>query len=239
MRDYLEDIVRYTVGVAQFERLLYEVNDGTVSISAALNKDLVAIGEYDAATDIRETCGFPNLSKLKILLSIPEYAKENEPSITIYNEERADGIAQGGIQFTNKDGTFKNKYRFMDPRYVKMANLKNEIDWTAKATVSEKAVSRLAYQAQVHLEDVKFMPKVDDGKLVFEFGSENENFGRFIFSDKVEGNLSGSTMFPISHTLATLSLPGEKSLTLRNGIIGVHVQSPMGKYTYYILGATN
>ncbi len=110
MRDHLLDLVEHTYDLGCIDLIKITGDDQSTQISG-LAEDLSVVVQAQYNGPVPEfigTFGMPNLGKLKTLLNLQEYKEGAKLTITKGNTGEPDGIA-----FENKDGDFKNNYRFM------------------------------------------------------------------------------------------------------------------------------
>jgi len=113
MRDYLLDIVKHTKGVSNIEavKVITDAEATTVEAKDDDNKVVVRAKYKKPIPGLTGTFGLPNLSKLNVILNIPEY-KENA-KITVTTRDRNGEKEAFGMHFENATGDFKNDFRFM------------------------------------------------------------------------------------------------------------------------------
>ena len=118
MRDHLLDLVEHThdLGVIDLVKITGD-DKSTVINGVAEDRGVVVEGKFtNPVADFIGTFGMPNLSKLKILLGIPEY--KDGASITVTKQDRNGVNTPVGLHFENKSGDFKNDYRFMTSEII-------------------------------------------------------------------------------------------------------------------------
>ena len=105
MRDYLLDLVQHTHDLGCIDLIKIVGDDkSTQIVGLAEDMSVVVEGEFkNPHPDFVGTFGMPNLSKLKILLSLQEYKENAKLSLS-----RRAGGEPDGINFENAVGDFKN-----------------------------------------------------------------------------------------------------------------------------------
>ena len=91
MRDCLNDLVQHTVDLGCIDLIKIVGTDASTQIEGmADDVSVVVRGEYkNPLADFIGTFGMPNLSKLKILLNLPEYKEDAKLNITNHAIENA------------------------------------------------------------------------------------------------------------------------------------------------------
>ena len=118
MKDILQDIVSHTQNLG-FLTTVKVTGTESKTIINSMADDRSVIMEAETAAphpDMIGVFGMPQLNKLKYLVDGPEY-KENA-KISITTAERNGETVPVGIHFENKDGDFKNDYRFMNTEVI-------------------------------------------------------------------------------------------------------------------------
>ena len=170
MRDYLLDLVQHTHDLGCIDLVKIVGDDKNTTISG-LAEDLSVVVQAEFKNPVPEfmgTFGMPNLTKLKTLLNLQEYREHAKLTIT----KRATGEPDG-IAFENKNGDFKNSYRFMASEIVndklKTAKFKG-VNWHIEFEPSVASIMRLKMQMSANVEEPNFQAKVENGDLKFFFG---------------------------------------------------------------------
>ena len=160
MRDNLLDLVEHTFDLGFIDLVKITGTDKGTDI-AGLAEDRSVVVDAAFKTPITEfigTFGMPNLSKLKILLGIPEY-KEGA-SITVSKQDRNGVETPVGLHFENKAGDFKNDYRFMTSEIIaeKLKTVKFKgANWNVDFEPTIAGIQRLKFQAQANGEETVFL----------------------------------------------------------------------------------
>jgi hypothetical protein len=238
MRDYLLDIVSHTHSLGVIDLLKITGTDSETVINA-VSEERVAILEAKFHNPIPEfigVFGMPNLGKLNTILNIPEY-RENAIVNIITNTK--DGVTvPAGIHFENKDGDFKNDYRFMSAEVVndKLKTVKfRGVNWGVEIEPSVAAIQRLKFQASANSEETSFIARVENQNLVFYFGDHSSHAGNFVFAHNVTGSLSKQWHWPVSVVINILGLPGDKVIRFSDdGAAQITVDSGLALYNYIL-----
>lgn len=242
MRDYLLDIVSHTHSLGVID--LVKITGSTdATLINAVGEERVAIVEAQFHNPVPEfigTFGMPNLGKLKTILDIPEYREDAKLSIITQNKEGVDVAT--GIHFENKEGDFKNDYRFMSAEIVneqlKTVRFKG-VKWGVEIEPSVAAIQRLKFQASANSEEPSFVARVENGNLMFYFGDHSSHAGHFVFAHDVAGSLTKAWHWPVSAVISILSLPGDKMIRFSDeGAAQITVDSGLAVYNYILPALT-
>jgi hypothetical protein len=175
---------------------------------------------------------------LKYLLEGAEY-KENA-KISVTTAERNGETIPTGLHFENKDGDFKNDYRFMNAEIIneKMKTVKfRGVKWDVELEPTVAAVQRFNFQAGAHNENPTFLAKVEGGNLKFTFGDASTHAGEFIFAQNVVGKLDRGWTWPVMPILSILKIAdvNNTKMSLSNeGAIQITLDSGLATYKYII-----
>ena len=235
MRDHLLDLVEHThdLGVIDLVKITGD-DKSTVINGLAEDRSVVVEGTFaQPHADFMGTFGMPNLSKLKILLTLQEYRENAQLSLT-----RKDTGVADGINFENATGDFKNNYRFMAAEIVneKLKTVKFKgVNWHIEFTPTVAAIQRLKMQAQANAEEVNFTAKTDNGDLKFSFGDHSTHSGNFVFHPGVTGTLKRAWSWPIKTVISILDLTGDKTFRISDdGAAQITVDSGLAVYNYIL-----
>ena len=238
MRDYLLDIVSHTHSLGVIDLLKITGTDSETVINA-VSEERVAILEAKFHNPIPEfigVFGMPNLGKLNTILNIPEY--KEDATVNIITNTKDNVTVPAGIHFENKDGDFKNDYRFMSAEVVndKLKTVKfRGVNWGVEIQPSVAAIQRLKFQASANSEETSFIAKVENQNLVFYFGDHSSHAGNFVFAHNVAGSLSKQWHWPVSVVINILGLPGEKVIRFSDdGAAQITVDSGLALYNYIL-----
>ena len=235
MRDYLLDLVEHTFDLGCID-LIKIVGDENATQIEGLASDLSVVIKAQFANPNPEfvgTFGMPNLSKLKTLLRLPEYADNAKLTIT----RRTDG-SPDGISFENKAGDFKNNYRFMASEIVsdKLKTAKmSQVPWNIEFEPTVASIMRLKMQMSANAEEPTFQVKTEGTDLKFYFGDHSSHAGNFVFQPDVAGQLKRSWSYPAAQVASILSLSGNKTMKLSDaGAAQITVDSGLAVYNYIL-----
>jgi hypothetical protein len=199
-----------------------------------MDKSLVMSAKFhNNIPDFNGTTGLPNLSRLNVILSIPEYKENAVVTPTTNNQNEMDSIV-----FNNSDGDFHNVYRLMSSSLVnsKISDVTfKEPKWDLKFTPQAANIQRFKYQAQALSDNIHFQTFTDKGSLYVEIGDPNSHQGNFVFQAGVSGSLKKKLSWPVKHALAILSLAGDKEMAISDaGALMITVDSGVAVYQYVI-----
>ena len=240
MKDILQDIVSHTQNLG-FLTTVKVTGTESKTIINSMADDRSVIMEAETAAphpDMIGVFGMPQLNKLKYLVDGPEY-KENA-KISITTAERNGETVPVGIHFENKDGDFKNDYRFMNTEVIneKMKTVKfRGVKWDVELEPTVASVTRFNFQAGAHNEHPTFLAKTDGGNLKFIFGDASTHAGEFIFAMGVEGKLDRGWTWPVMPILSILKIANVNNtkMSLSNeGAIQITLDSGLATYKYII-----
>ena len=240
MKDILQDIVSHTqnLGFLTTVKVTGE-EEGTTIFSMADDRSVI----MDASThnpypDMIGVFGMPQLNKLKYLLDGSEYKEDAKISIT--KAERNGEVIPFGIHFENKDGDFKNDYRFMNTEIIneKMKTVKfRGVNWDVEVVPTLAGVQRFNFQAGAHNEHPTFLAKTEDSNLKFMFGDGSTHAGEFVFATDVTGKLDRGWTWPVMPILSILKIAdvNNTKMSISNeGAIQIELDSGLAKYKYII-----
>lgn len=240
MKDILHDIVSHTQNLGFLTTVkVTGTSDKTEIRSMADDKSVIMEAEtanpYPAMIG---TFGMPQLNKLKYLLDGPEY--KDEAKIEIKTASK-DGIEiPVGLHFENKDGDFKNDYRFMlaDVVNEKLKNVKfRGVAWNVEIEPSVAAIQRFNFQAGANPEHPTFLARTENNDLKFIFGDASTHGGEFVFATDVTGKLQRGWTWPVAPILAILKIAdvnNTKMLLSDDGAIQITLDSGLAVYNYII-----
>ena len=240
MKDILQDIVSHTQNLG-FLTTVKVTGDAKKTVINSMADDRSVIMEAETAApypDMIGVFGMPQLNKLKYLLDGNEYKEDAKISITF--AERNGETVPVGIHFENKDGDFKNDYRFMNTEVIneKMKTVKfRGVKWDVELEPSVAAVQRFNFQAGAHSESPTFLAKTDNGNLKFTFGDASTHAGEFVFAMGVTGKLDRGWTWPVLPILSILKIAdvNNTKMSLSNeGAIQITLDSGLATYKYII-----
>jgi len=241
MKDYLLDLVTHTYDLGCIDVIKVTGTDTeTVVNSISTEKTVILEAKFAApVADFIGTFGMPNLSKLKILLNLPEY----KDTVNIIVTKRATGEPEN-ISFSNTAGDFKNSYRLMASQIIseqlKTAKFKSDaVTWDIEFEPSVAGILRLKMQQQANSESSAFQVKVEDGNLKFYFGDHSTHAGNFVFHPGVSGTLKKTWYYPVAEFIAIMNLTGDKKIRISdNGVAQITVNSGIAEYSYLLPAQT-
>ena len=235
MRDCLLDLVEHTFDLGCID-LVKITGDADSTQISGLAEDLSVVvqAEYkNPVADFIGTFGMPNLSKLKTLLNLQAYREDAKLAITKGSSGEPDGIA-----FENKDGDFKNNYRFMASQIVtdklKTPKFKG-VNWHIEFEPSNASIQRLKWQMSANAEEPNFQAKTENGDLKFYFGDHSTHAGNFVFQAGVNGQLKRAWSWPAKQFASIMDLTGDKTIRISDdGAAQITVDSGMAVYNYIL-----
>ena len=240
MKDILQDIVSHTqnLGFLTTVKVTGE-EDKTGMFSMADDRSVIMeANTHNANPDMIGIFGMPQLQKLKYLLDGSEY-KDNA-KISITTAERNNETIPVGIHFENKDGDFKNDYRFMNKEIIdeKMKTVKfRGVNWDVEVVPTLAGVQRFNFQAGANPEHPTFLAKTEDSNLKFIFGDASTHGGEFVFATDVTGTLNKGWTWPVASILAILKIADVNNTKMNisnEGAIQITLDSGLASYKYII-----
>jgi len=238
MKDFLQDIVQHTHSLGFIDLVKVTGTDTETTIEGmAEDRSVIVKGKFkQPIAEFIGTFGMPNLSKLNILLNIPEY--KDDAKIDINTQDRNGETVPVGLHFENVKGDFKNDYRFMTSEVIndKLKTVKFKgVNWNVEIEPSVAAIQRLKMQSQVHSEETTFIAKTDDGHLKFFFGDHSTHAGDFTFQHDITGSLKHGWHWPINQVISILSLAGDSKMHFSDeGASMITVDSGLAVYDYIL-----
>lgn len=233
MKDILSDIVSHTNKLGLFNMVKITGTKEKISIDAmAEDRTVVMFAEtVNPHPELLGIFGMPQLEKLRYLVDGKEY--QEDAQITLIKDKRNQELIPVGLHFENKDGDFKNDYRFMNQDVIneklKTVTFKG-VKWHVEISPTLSSIQRFNFQAGANTEHTTFRVKTQKGQLVFKFGDVNSHGGEFVFSSDIKGNLTKEWSWPIlpvlnilkaadvNNTLISFSDDGAMQITLDSGI---------------------
>ena len=240
MKSILQDIVAHTnkLGFLNIVKVT-GTEDKTLIDSMADDRSVIMYAETtDPHPDMIGTYGMPQLEKLRYLLDGKEY--QEGAKIEVVTGDRNGETIPVGLHFENKDGDFKNDYRFMNQDIIneKLKTVKfRGVKWDVEVTPSMAAVQRFQFQAGANTEHTTFLAKTDGTNLKFTFGDMSSHGGEFIFATDVTGNLNKGWTWPVTSVLAILKIADANNATLsfsNEGAMQIKLDSGIATYKYII-----
>ena len=235
MKDHLLDLVEHTFDLGCIDLVKITGDTDSTQISGlAEDLSVVVQAEYkNPVADFVGTFGMPNLSKLKTLLNLQAYREDAKLAIT-----KGSGGEPDGIAFENKDGDFKNNYRFMASQIVtdklKTPKFKG-VNWHIEFEPSNASIQRLKWQMSANAEEPNFQAKTENGDLKFYFGDHSTHAGNFVFQAGVNGQLKRAWSWPAKQFASIMDLTGDKTIRISDdGAAQITVDSGMAVYNYIL-----
>jgi hypothetical protein len=235
MKDYLKDLVEHTHDLGCIDLIKITGDAKTTSIvGVAENLSVVLEGTFHKPiAEFAHTFGMPNLSKIKILLNLPEYKENAKLSIAT----KSDGTPEG-INFENADGDFRNNYRFMAEQIVQ-EKLKTPkfagVTWHIEFDPTVAGIIKLRSQAQANSDEPNFQARTENGDLKFFFGDHSTHSGNFVFHSGVTGQLKRTWSWPVKEVMSILALSGDKTMRISDdGAAKITVDSGVAVYNYIL-----
>jgi len=192
----------------------------------------------DPNPDMIGTFGMPQLEKLRYLLDGKEY--QEDATIELITADRNGETLPVGLHFENKDGDFKNDYRFMNQAIIeeKLKTVKfRGVTWHVEVEPSVAAVQRFQFQAGANTEHTTFLAKTDGDALKFTFGDAASHGGEFIFATGVTGKITKGWSWPVAPVLAILRIADANNAKIgfsNDGCMHIVLDSGIASYEYII-----
>jgi hypothetical protein len=240
MQSILQDIVSHTQNLGFLTTVkVTGTAEGTTINSMADDRSVIMEATTAAPyPGMIGVFGMPQLNKLKYLLDGSEY--KEDAKISIVSAERNGEVVPVGLHFENKDGDFKNDYRFMPTEIIneKMKTVKfRGVKWDVEVEPSIAAVQRFNFQAGANNEHPTFLAKTEGDKLKFIFGDASTHGGEFVFATGVTGVLNRGWTWPVQSILSILKIAdvNNTKMSLSNeGAIQITLDSGLATYKYII-----
>jgi len=240
MKSILQDIVAHTnkLGFLNIVKVT-GTEDKTLIDSMADDRSVVMYAETATPhPDMIGTYGMPQLEKLRYLLDGKEYQEGAKIEVVI--GDRNGETIPVGLHFENKDGDFKNDYRFMNQDVINEKLKKSTfrgVTWHVEVSPTVAAVQRFQFQAGANTEHTTFLAKTENGNLKFIFGDMSSHGGEFVFAQGVTGNLNKGWTWPVASVLAILKIADANNAMLsfsNDGAMQITLDSGIATYKYII-----
>ena len=240
MKSILQDIVAHTNKLGFLNIVKITGTDQKTSIdSMADDRSVIMYAETaDPYPDMIGTYGMPQLEKLRYLLDGKEY--QEDAKIEVVTAVRNGETIPVGLHFENKDGDFKNDYRFMNQDIIneKLKTVKfRGVKWHVEVEPTVSAIQRFQFQAGANTEHTTFLAKTDGGNLKFTFGDVSSHGGEFIFATDVVGNLTKGWTWPVNSVLSILKIADANNAKIGfsdEGAMQITLDSGIATYKYII-----
>jgi hypothetical protein len=240
MKSILQDIVAHTdrLGFLNIVKIT-GTEEKTLIDSIAENRSVVMYGETASPQpDMIGTFGMPQLEKLRYLLDGKEY--QDGAKIEVTKSVKDDQVIPVGLHFENKDGDFKNDYRFMNQAVIneklKTFTFKG-VKWDVEVEPTVSGIQRFQFQAGANTEHTTFLAKTDGNKLKFTFGDASSHGGEFVFATDVVGNLNKGWTWPVLPVLSILKIADANNTKMsfsNEGAMQIMLDSGIAIYKYII-----
>ena len=240
MQDLLKDIVAHTQKLG-FLNMVKVVGTDKKTLIDSMSEDRTVILFSETADPHPEmigTFGMPQLEKLRYLLDGKEY--QDNAKITVTHDTRNGEIIPVGLTFENKDGDFRNDYRFMNQEVInerlKTVTFRG-VKWDVEVAPTVSAIQRFQFQAGANTEHSNFVAKTDGDKLKFTFGDVASYGGEFIFATGITGKINKSWNWPIAPVLAILKIADANNAKMsfsNEGALQIMLDSGIATYKYII-----
>jgi len=240
MKDILQDIVAHTNKLGFLNIVKVTGTDSKTQIES-MAEDRSVIMQAETTNPYPEmigTFGMPQLEKLRYLLDGKEY--QEDAVIELTTAQRNNEVVPVGLHFENKDGDFKNDYRFMNHELIneKLKTVKfRGVKWDVEVTPSIASIQRFQFQAGANTEHTTFLAKTDQDKLVFSFGDASSHAGEFVFATGVNGKLNKGWTWPVAPILSILKVADANNTTMsfsNEGALQITLDSGLAIYKYII-----
>lgn len=240
MKDILQDIVAHTnkLGFLNIVKVT-GTKDKTLIDSMADDRSVIMYAETKTPqTDMQGIFGMPQLEKLRYLVDGKEY--QEDATIEVVTANRNGETLPIGLHFENKDGDFKNDYRFMNQAIIeeklKTVKFRGAV-WHVEVDPTVNAIQRFQFQAGANTEHTTFLAKTDGDKLVFTFGDASSHGGEFVFATGVTGKITKAWTWPINNVLSILKIADGNNTKMsfsNDGAMQIELDSGLATYKYII-----
>ena len=240
MKSILQDIVAHTnkLGFLNIVKIT-GTDQKTLIDSMADDRTVIMYAETaNPYPDMIGTYGMPQLEKLRYLLDGKEY--QEDAKIEVVTAERNGETIPVGLHFENKDGDFKNDYRFMNQDIIneKLKTVKfRGVKWDVEVEPSIAAVQRFQFQAGANTEHTTFLAKTEGDKLTFTFGDLSSHGGEFVFATGVTGKITKAWTWPVTSVLSILKVADANNTKIsfsNEGAMQITLDSVLATYKYII-----
>ena len=240
MKDILQDIVAHTnkLGFLNIVKVT-GTEDKTLIDSMADDKSVIMYAETaNPYPQMIGTFGMPQLEKLRYLVDGKEY--QEDAKIEVVTGDRNGETIPVGLHFENKDGDFKNDYRFMNQAIIeeKLKTVKfRGVNWHVEVNPTVASIQRFNFQAGANTEHTTFLAKTDGDKLVFVFGDQSSHGGEFVFATGITGKITKAWTWPVNAVLSILKIADANNTTMsfsNDGAMQITLDSGLATYKYII-----
>jgi len=240
MKDILQDIVAHTnkLGFLNIVKVT-GTEDKTLIDSMADDKSVIMYAETaNPYPQMIGTFGMPQLEKLRYLVDGKEY--QEDAKIEVVTGDRNGETIPVGLHFENKDGDFKNDYRFMNQAIIeeKLKTVKfRGVNWHVEVNPTVASIQRFNFQAGANTEHTTFLAKTDGDKLVFVFGDQSSHGGEFVFATGITGKITKAWTWPVNAVLSILKIADANNTTMsfsNDGAMQITLDSGLATYKYIV-----
>jgi len=240
MKSILQDIVAHTnkLGFLNIVKIT-GTDQKTLIDSMADDRTVIMYAETaNPYPDMIGTYGMPQLEKLRYLLDGKEY--QEDAKIEVVTAERNGETIPVGLHFENKDGDFKNDYRFMNQDIIneKLKTVKfRGVKWDVEVEPTLASVQRFQFQAGANTEHTTFLAKTEGDKLTFTFGDVSSHGGEFVFATGVVGKITKAWTWPVTSVLSILKVADANNTKIsfsNEGAMQITLDSGLATYKYII-----
>ena len=240
MKDILQDIVAHTNKLCFLNIVkVTGTEDKTLIDSMADDRSVIMYAETKTPqTDMQGVFGMPQLEKLRYLVDGKEY--QEDATIEVVTADRNGETLPIGLHFENKDGDFKNDYRFMNQAIIeeKLKTVKfRGVNWHVEVSPTVNAIQRFQFQAGANTEHTTFLAKTDGDKLTFTFGDASSHGGEFVFATGVTGKITKAWTWPVNNVLSILKIADGNNTKMsfsNDGAMQIELDSGIATYKYII-----
>jgi len=240
MKSILQDIVAHTNKLGFLNIVKITGTDQKTQIdSMADDRTVIMYAETaNPYPDMIGTYGMPQLEKLRYLLDGKEYQEDSK--IEVVTAERNGETIPVGLHFENKDGDFKNDYRFMNQDIIneKLKTVKfRGVKWDVEVEPTLASVQRFQFQAGANTEHTTFLAKTEGDKLTFTFGDVSSHGGEFVFATGVVGKITKAWTWPVTSVLSILKVADANNTKIsfsNEGAMQITLDSGLATYKYII-----
>lgn len=241
MKDILADIVSHTNKLGLFDVVKVTGTTDKILIESVTEKRTVVMNAEitNPHPELIGVFGMPQLEKLRYLVEGKEY--QEDAQISLIKSMRNDKLIPVGLHFENKDGDFKNDYRFMNQDIIdeklKSAKFKG-VKWDVEVVPTLSSIQRFSFQAGANIEYTTFRVKTNKNQLIFKFGDNESHGGEFVFASDITGNLTKDWSWPVSPFLSILKAADINNTLISlsdGGVIQITLDSGIAVYKYIIL----
>lgn len=235
MKDFLKDIIQNTHSMGFIKNIKIKGEGLKTELAAVAEDKTVIINAefHNKIGQIDSTVGLSNLDQLNAMLNCPEYNEDSVISLI----KNSSGVTET-IHFENKDNTYTNNFRLMNPQLISALIPDKPFKgttWSVKFSPSASSITKFKYQAQTHNDSLQCSFFTENKSLYVEFGDATVgHLGKFVFQPGVNETLL-KLSFPVARISSILSLAGDKVMHFSNeGIMEILLDSGLALYSFKI-----